>query len=328
MTRFILGVLAACFTLPTAAQEWPTRSVTVVFPYRAGGGGETMIRTVMAKVSTIVGQQFVIENRAGAGGLIGGAAVARAKPDGYTLLVTGLGSAIVAPAMAEKMPFDPIKDLTQVALIGGPPPVLAVNESFPAKTLQQFVDYARGKAEGVSFASPGQGSHGHLVGELFSSRAKLKLTHVPYNGGGPAVGDLIAGHVPAGFMTLGSVSQQVASGKIRLLAVASAERVAAFPNVPTFAELGHKELTGPTWFGLAGPAQLPREITVKLNSAVRKALADPDVRAKLNTEAVEVNDLDPEKTAEFFRAEFGRWAPIARQVPKEAAGPAPKTETR
>ncbi|MBL0422406.1 tripartite tricarboxylate transporter substrate binding protein [Ramlibacter sp. AW1] len=186
----------------------------------------------------------------------------------------------------------------------------------------------RGKAEGVPFASPGLGSHGHLVGELFSSRAKLKMTHVPYNGGGPAVVDLMSGHIPTGFMTLGSLSQQVRSGKIRLLAVASAGRVAAFPDVPTFAELGYKELTGATWFGLAGPAQLPREITLKLNSAVRKALADPDVRAKLNAEAIEVGDLDPEKTAEFFRAEYARWAPIARQVPKKAAGPTPKTEAR
>lgn len=157
---------------------------------------------------------------------------------------------------------------------------------------------------------------------------KLKLIHVPYNGGGPAVVDLMSGHIPAGFMTLGSLSQQVRSGKIRLLAVASAERVAAFPNVPTFAELGYKELTGPTWFGLAGPAKLPREITVKLNAALRKALADPDVRARLSAEAVEPSDMDPKQTTEFFGAENARWTPIARQVPKEAAGAAPKTETR
>ncbi len=319
--RFLLGLLAVCAALPAPAQDWPSRPVVVVMPYRPGGGGESMVRLVMARVSQDMGQQFVIENRAGAGGTIGAAYVAKARPDGYILLASGLGSGVVAPAM-ETVSFDSMKDFTHIALFGGPPPVLAITAAFPGQTLQQYIELSRARPEGIAFASSGHGTHVHLLGELFSSRTGAKMVHVPYNGGGPAGADLMAGHVPSAFVTLGSISQHLRAGKIRILAVATSSRVAEFPNVPTFGELGYKELTGATWFGISGPAGLPRAVAVKLNAAVRAAMSSPEVRGKLAGEAIEVGELDPDAFTEFFRAEIARWAPIARTLKDSAPNPA------
>lgn len=316
MKRFVLIIVCFLAFFPALAEEWPTRPITLVFPYKAGGGAEGMVRVVAAKLSSILGQQVVIDNRGGAGGLIGATAIARAKPDGYSFLASALGATVIAPAMADKPPFDAEKDFTHIALLGGPPPVLAVTQSFPAKTLAEFLEVARAKTETVPFASPGLGSHGHLIGELFQRRTNLKMLHVPYSGGGPAVVDLISGQVPTAFMTLSSVSQQVRNGKVRILAIASAERLPDYPNVPTFQELGYPNLTGVSWFGVSAPANLPREITVKLNAAVRQALKDPAVGATLSREGVEAADLDADQFDQFFRAEMVRWTPIARSVPK------------
>ena len=316
--RLIFIALSLCASLPAPApaQDWPARPVVVVMPYRPGGGGESMVRLVMTRVGQDLGQQVLIENRPGAGGTIGAAYVAKAKPDGYILLASGLGSSVVAPAM-ETVPFDAMRDFTHVALFGGLPPILAVNAAFPAKSLQDYVSVARASKAGIAYGSSGHGTHVHLLGELFKIRTGGNMIHVPYNGGGPAAADLMAGHVPSALVTLGSVSQHVRAGKARALAVATLKRVPEMPGVPTFAELGFKEMSGATWFGLSGPAGLPRAITLKLNAAVRAAMAHAEIRPKLAAEAIEPGELDPDAFTDFFRAEIAHWTPIARGLPKE-----------
>jgi len=241
--------------------------------------------------------------------------VARARPDGYNLLVSGLGSSIVAPAMAQGVsPFDSMKSFTHVAFFGGPPPVLVVNQAFPAKSVKDYVELSLQSEKEISFGSPGQGSHSHLVGELFRRSTGAKMVHVPYPGGGQAVSEVIAGHIPSAVTTFGPVSAQLSSGKLRILAIATASRRSELPDVPTFEEQGYKQLTGSSWFGLSAPAGLPREISMKLNAAVRQAMSAPKIAALLASEGIETRDLDPDAFTAFFQGEIARWTPIVRDL--------------
>lgn len=316
----VLALAALAVAFPARGENWPVRPVTVVMPYRAGGGGETMVRLVMQQLSQNVGRPFIIENRAGAGGTIGASYVAKERPDGYTLLASGVGSSVVGPLFV-RVAFDAIKDFTHIAPFGGPPPVLAVNAAFQAETLQQYIDISRSRPQGIAFATSGYGTHVHLMAELFKSLTGANMLHVPYNGGGPAMADLVAGHVPSAVVSLGTVSQYVQNGNVRILAVAAPKRVRDFPDVPTFAELGYKDMIGITWFGLSGPAGLPRDIVVKLNAEVRAAMAKPEVLDKLAADAIEPSNLDPDGFTQFFRAEIARWTPIVRRV-NESGKPA------
>lgn len=309
----LLALAVLAVAIPARAEEWPTKPVMVVMPYKPGGGGETLVRLVMQQVSQDMGQSFVIENRPGGGGTIGAGAVAKERPDGYTLLGSNLATMVVAPLLV-RVGYDPIKDFTHVALFSGPPPALAVTASFPAKTLQQYVEISRNKPQSVTFASSGYGTHVHLMAELFKSLSGANILHVPYSGGGPAMADLVAGHVSSAFVTLGTVSQYVRNGQVRLLAVASPKRVRDFPDVPTFAELGYNQMTSVTWFGLSGPAGLPRDIVLKLNAEVRTAMTKPNVLEKLAAEAIEPANLDPDGFTQFIRDEIARWTPVAREV--------------
>ena len=296
-----------------AAQDWPSRPIKVILPYSPGGGSDVITRLIMDRVSRKFVQQFVTENRPGAGGTIGSDIVAKARPDGYTLIVSGMGSHVVAPVLMNA-PFDPMKSFTHIALFGGPPLALAVHPAFEAKTLQQFVELSRATPEGIAYGSPGSGTHAHLIGEMFRKLTGGKLVHVPYKGGGPAAADLVAGHIPSAIITLGPAAPFVRAGKLRLLALTSARRVADFPDVPTFAESGYKDMVAITWFSLSGPAGLPREIVLRLNAAVRAALAEPEVREQLLADGIEPGNLDADAFTEFFRAEIERWAPLARAV--------------
>lgn len=308
---FFALFLALALAPEVQAEEWPSKPVTVVYPYKAGGGGEQIVRLLMGRLSRELGQQVVVENRAGAGGTIGSAFVAKARPDGYTLVVSGIGSHVIAPEMLQ-VSFDAMEDFTHIALLGGPPQILAVNPALGAKTLQQYVALSRSMPEGIAFGSPGPGTHGHLSGELFKSLSGARMLHVPYGGGGPALVDLLAGHIPSAVVTLGLASQHLREGKLRALAVSSAKRLPDFPDVPTFTELGYKDLNAVTWSGLSGPAKLPRAIVVKLNTAVRAVLAQPDIRSKLLAEGMEPADLDADGFSKFLRAERARWTPVAR----------------
>jgi tripartite-type tricarboxylate transporter receptor subunit TctC len=314
--RFILRaavLAAAALSCGVAwAQAWPAKTVRVVVPFAPGGTADTLGRLVAHKLGETFKENFVVENRGGAGGVVGSELVAKAAPDGYTLVVSGVASHCIAPALSKKFPFDPVKDFTHIALFGGPPGVLVVNPSVPAQDLKQFIAYAKKEAGKLAYGSPGNGTQGHLIAEQLKQVAGIEMTHVPYKGASLAVADLIAGHLPVTSTTLTTAATQIKAGKARALAVSSAKRVPEFPELPTFAELGFPELTATIWFSLSGPAGIPPEIANRLNAEVRRILQLPDVRERLRLEGIEPGDLDPQQFTAFVAAEIKRWAPVVR----------------
>lgn len=314
----VIGQIVAAFVALTPlsmaqSRDWPSQPIRVISPFSAGGGGETLARVVMERLSRRFGQQFFTENRPGAGATLGAAIVAKARSDGHTLLVSGTSSLVIGPVFMDA-PFDPINDFTHIALFGGLVQSLAVHPQFPAKTLRRYVDLSRATKEGIAFGSPGVGSHTHLIGEMFLALSGAKMFHVPYKGGGPLSQELAAGQIPSGFMTLAAASPLVRAGKLHLVALTAAKRIPDFPAVPTFLEAGYKEMVATTWFSLSGPSGLPREIVGRLNAEVRAALVQPDVSARLRTSGIETKDLDPDQFTEYVRTEIRRWAPLARTV--------------
>jgi len=308
----IAAVLLALGAVPAASQEWPAKPVKIIAPFAPGGTADTLGRLVAIKLTDALGQQFVVENRPGAGGLIGSEMVARAVPDGYTLVVSGVASHVVAPALNPNLGFDPIKDFTHIALFGGPPDVLVVSNPTPARTLAEFIAYGKTSPGKLSYATPGIGTHGHLVAELLQQRAGFRMEHVPYRGAGQAVGEIVGNQIPSGSFTLTTASEHIRAGTIRALAVSSPKRLPDYPDVPTYTELGFPELVTVTWFSLSGPAGIPEPIVKKLNAEVIKALAQPDIRQRLARDAIDPEPLDPAAFVKFIEEETKIWVPIAR----------------
>jgi tripartite-type tricarboxylate transporter receptor subunit TctC len=310
-----LGAVAIfCGIGPTVtyAQAWPAKPVRIIVPFPPGGTADTLGRIVAQKLTERLKENFVIENRGGAGGVIGSELVAKAAPDGYTLLVSGVASHCLAPALSKNFPFDPLRDFTHIALFGGPPGVLVVHPSLPAQDLRQFIAYAKAQGGKLAYGSPGNGTQGHLIAEQLKQVTGIEMTHVPYKGASLAVADLIAGHLPVASTTLTTAATQIKAGKARALAVSSVKRVPDFPDVPTFGELGYPELAASIWFSLSGPAAMPADIVGRLNEEVRRALRLPDVGARLRPEGIEPDDLDPREFTAFMAAELKRWGPIVR----------------
>jgi len=293
------------------APDWPTRPVRIVAPFAPGGSADTLGRVVAEKLTVKFKQNFVVDNRAGAGGVVGSELVAGSAPDGYTLLVSGIASHAIAPAMS-KVSFDPVKSFTHIALFGGPPIIVVVHPGIEARTLAQFVTLSKASPQGISYGSPGLGTNGHLVAELFRMKSGSNLVHIPYKGAALAMADLAGAHIPSSFNTLSTAAVHVRSGRARALAHSAARRVSAFPDVPTFVESGYKDLVAITWFSLSGPAGIPQAVVKQLNAAVREALSSPELRERLAAEGTEPNDLDAAGFTRFVSAEVARWAPIAR----------------
>ena len=311
----VLAIIAAAL-LPGGAQaqaDWPSKPIRIVVPYAPGGSADTLGRAIGRHLSEAFKQTVVIENRAGAGGTIGSQLVAKAAPDGYTLVISGIGSHVIAPVDAPNV-FDPLKDFSHIALLGGPPLAMVVNAEQPIKDVKGFIAHVAANPQGLSWGSPGQGTHGHLTGELFRSATKLNMVHISYKGAGPAVSDLVANQIPAAFMTLSSANAHVASGKLRLLALSSLRRLPEYPDVPTLAELGYPGLTGTTWFSLSGPSGLPAALVDRINAEVRRGLQTPAIRSQLAAESMETIDLDAPAFTRFVAAEITRWTPAVRSV--------------
>ena len=307
---FIFSTFTLC--APVLAQAYPVKPVKVIVPFGPGGSADTLGRLASTKLSESLGQSFVVENRGGAGGLVGSEFVAKSAADGYTLVVSGVASHAIGPAMMDRPPFDPLKDFTHIALFGGPPLVLAVNPSVPAKTLKEFIQLLKAKPDSVSYGSPGIGTHGHLFAELIKQRQGLQMAHVPYKGAAQAVADLIAGHLQAVSTTLTTAGSQIRAGKAIALAISAENRLPDYPNAPTFKELGYPDLTAITWFSLSGPAGLPSEIVNRVNAETRRGLHTPDARERLRPEGIEPGDLDPKQFTDFVAAEVKRWTPVVK----------------
>lgn len=310
-------VIAAVAAMPFAAlaqpDAWPARPVRIVSFLAPGGLSDTLARILAQHLEARLGRKFLVENRSGGGGVIGAAQVAEQPPDGYTLGISGVGSNVIAPAINANVKFDPMKSFTHIAFLGGAPTALVVHPGSGMSSLREFVERARSMS-GLQFGSAGAGTQGHLIGELFRREAGVELTHVPYRGAIPVVADVIAGHVPAGFVTISSAAQHVRAGTLKALAVTSAERLVQFPGVPTFAESGYRDIVALTWFALCAPAGLPKTIVTKLNEAAVQIMTSPAVTKQLEAESIQVLKMDPEAFTAFVQGEIDRWAPIAKKV--------------
>lgn len=292
--------------------DWPSKPVRVVVPYAPGGSADTLGRMIAQQLQSSLKQTFVVENKGGGGGTIGSAMVVKAQPDGYSLVVSGIGSHVIAPIGIKA--FNPMKDFTHIALLGGPPTVLVVHPSLPVNTLNELITHAQSMKEGLSWGSPGQGTHGHLIGELFAKQTKVQQTHISYRGAAPAVTDLVSGQIPAAFVTYSSANAFIASGKLKALAVTASKRLADMPNVPTFTELGYPALTATTWFALSGPPGMSPALVKKINEEVRHNLKTEAAQKQMGFEGMETQDWDADTFTRFVDSEIQRWTPLVQSI--------------
>ena len=313
--RVALACVVSCVLLslscPSIAQTWPVKPVRVIAPFPAGGTADTLGRAMSVKLTESLGQNFIVENRAGAGGVVGSEIAAKSAPDGYTLVVSGVASHVIAPVLT-KVSFDPVRDFTHIALIGGPPAVLAVHPSLPSRDLKTFLALARSRPGQLTYGSPGNGTQGHLVAEMLKRTAGIDIRHVPYRGASLAVPDAMAGHIHAISTTLTTASAQIRNGRLRALAISSEARLPDFGDVPTFRELGFPQLVATVWFGLSGPAGMPSDIVNKLNAEVGRILQLRDVRERLRAEGVELASGGAKSYSAFVASEIERWTPVVR----------------
>ncbi|UIF85500.1 tripartite tricarboxylate transporter substrate binding protein [Cupriavidus sp. UYPR2.512] len=308
-----LGAVAMLASPAAHADTWPSKPVTVIVPFPAGGGTDAFARPLTAQLSKQLGKQFVIDNRGGAGGTVGASIAAKAAPDGYTVFIGGAHHAI-APSFYKKLDYDIEKDFIPVTVIAQPPQVVVVNPNrVKANTLQELIAYAKANPGKLNYGSAGNGSSHHLAGELFKLQTKTFITHIPYKGAGPALSDLIAGQVDLMFDGLGSSAQHIRAGRIKALAVASSKRSAAFPNVPTAAEAGVPNYDVSTWYAMWVPKGTPKEIVDRLYAETEKALNSPELKQVWLNNGSDTPAFTQEQFAQFQHAEIRRWAQVVQQ---------------
>ena len=309
---FASALAAAFAAAPAAAQPYPNKPVRMIVPFAPGGATDIIARTVAQKLSERLGQPVVIENKPGAGTTIGNAEVAKAKPDGYTLLFAPTPF-VISQVVYPTLPYDPKKDFAPVSLLATSPFILVTNTAVPAKTVAELVALAKAKPGTMTFCSAGNGTVPHLSGELFKLRAGVDLVHVPYKGGGPAIVDLVGGQVNMMFATPIEVAQHVQAGRLNVLGATAKKRLAAFPNVPTLDESGYPGFEVASFFGVLAPAGTPPEIVGKLAADLAAVMETQDVREKFAAQSAEANVQGPDAFAKFLDAERDKWADIVRR---------------
>lgn len=311
--HFTLAALCCAFAIPAAAQEWPTaRPVRVVVAYPSGGPTDIVARLLCSELQALLGGNFIVDNRAGAGGTIGTGAVARAAPDGYTLILTSTVAQSINATLLPNVPYDPVKEFTHISLVSQGPVAILVNANSPWKSLNDFVTSARANPKLVSYGSA-LGSVGHLTGELAKRRIQFPMQHVPYKGGAPALADLLGGQIHVMTDVLATHIEMIKGNRVRALALASQERSELIPDVPTFAELGFRDLVAYSWFGVSGPSQIPSAIVEKLDAAIQKTLAKPDFRQKVRQLGMDVTPgFGPSRYTAFVAEEVQKWGGVIR----------------
>jgi tripartite-type tricarboxylate transporter receptor subunit TctC len=310
--RSIVAVLVLVAAQFASAQPYPDRPVKMVVPFAPGGATDIIARTVAQKLSERVGQAVVVENKPGAGTTVGNAEVAKAKPDGYTLLFAPTPF-VISQVVYPSLPYDPRKEFAPVALLATSPFILVVNANVQARNIAELVAAAKARPGGMTFCSAGNGTVPHLSGELFKLRAGVDIVHVPYKGGGPAITDLVGGQVDMMFATPIEVAQHVQSGKLRVLGATSLTRLAAYPDVPTLSESGYPGFEVASFFGVLAPAGTPREIVAKLAGDLAWVMEQPDVRERFASQSAVANVQDPASFARFLDAEREKWAGIVKR---------------
>lgn len=313
-------LLAFCFFVATASAHaqggggpYPDRPVKFIVPYPPGGGTDVIARIVQQKFQELLGQPVVIDNRGGAAGVIGTELVAKANPDGYTVLFT-LSSHTINPAIYPKLNFDTARDFEPVGTVASLPQILVANPQFPVATVGDLTVMAKAKPGFVQFASVGNGSPGHLAGELYKLNTGTNLIHVPYKGGGPAVTDVLGGQVPLLWVSIPAAAQHVKSGKLKALAVSTTKRSAAFPNVPTMQEAGIVDFNVDSWYAMFVPARTPKPVVDRLNAALNQVLKDADIQQKLLAQGSEAVGGTPEALAAVVKAELVKWNRLAKEA--------------
>jgi tripartite-type tricarboxylate transporter receptor subunit TctC len=306
------GLLAPCG--PAVAQTYPTRPITLVVPFAPGGSASTVARSVADKMSETLGQPIVIDNRSGAGGTVATRSVAKNAPDGYTILVVTSATVGTSPSLFQNLGYDPRKDFDPIGLIAATPNLIAVHPSFPARSLAELIKIGKETATPITYGSPGTGTLNHLTVELLAYRTGMKVSHVPYKGAGPALNDLLGGHIGVLISAVPNAHSHVVAGTIRGLAVSGAKRSALIPAVPTFAEAGLAGFDVPLRWGLAAPAGTPRAIIEKLNHALNAALATDEVRQRLAIEGAEPQPTTPDDYAVIIDREVTMWSDLVKAV--------------
>jgi tripartite-type tricarboxylate transporter receptor subunit TctC len=306
----VCGALAAAG--PAVAQSYPARPITLVVPFAPGGSASTAARSVADKMSETLGQQIVIDNRGGAGGTVATRAVAKAPPDGYTLLVVTSATVGTSPSLFQNLGYDPRKDFAPIGLIAATPNLIAVHPTFPARSLAELIKIGKEATTPIPYGSPGTGTLNHLTVELLAYRTGMKVAHVPYKGAGPALNDLLGGHINVLISAIPNAHSHIVAGTIHGLAVTGAKRSALIPDVPTFAEAGLPGYDVPLRWGLAAPAGTPRPIIDKLNAALNAALATDEVRQRLAIEGAEPQPTTPEEYAGIIDREVAMWSDLVK----------------
>jgi tripartite-type tricarboxylate transporter receptor subunit TctC len=309
----VASLIAVALATPGLAQDYPTRPITLIVPYAAGGGNDVMARIVADKMGAALGQPIVVENRGGAGGSIATRAVAHAAPDGYTLGLGGTGTLAIDPSLYPNVGYDPRKDFAPIGLIATSALVVLVHPSVPAKTIPELIALARQEPGKLAYASAGVGSGIHLGAELFAYMAGVKLTHIPYKGSAPALTDLLGGHVQIYFSSLPPAIGLVQDGKVRALAVTGPERSKIFPELPTVAEAALPGYAAVLHYGIVAPARTPKPVVDKLAAALRTAIASPDVARKIATDGAEVMGMTPAEYAADIDREEAKWSEVVRR---------------
>jgi len=308
-----LAVALSTVAAQSLGQSYPNRPVRVVVPLSAGGFADVPARIIAPRLSNALGQQVFVENRAGAGGTIGTDFVAKSKPDGYTLLLSGTPH-VIAPWLYKTVPYDALKDFAPIMLFASGPYVLVVNSQLPVSSVQELVAAAKAQPGKIDFASSGNGSAQHLVAELFNTMAGVQLNHVPYKGSGPAMQDLLSGQVKVSFAGVPNVISHVKAGRLRALGVTTQKRSLDLPDVPTIAEAGVPGYEATLWLGLLAPAGTPPEIVQRVYAETVKILQDPELQPSFRAAGVEASVLGPQDFGTFMRAEYEKWGKVVRDT--------------
>jgi len=312
--RAALAVAGAVIVAtPTFADDWPSRPVRMVNTFAAGGTADVLTRTVADHLSSVFGQQFYVETRAGAGGVIGVKSVADSPPDGYNFAITNASLLVLHPLGNPKLGYDPKKDLTNIAMVAGSPLIVVVNANNPARNLKEFIEEARTSSKPLTYSSSGVGSSGHLFGENLAHLANVKFEHVPYKGASQGLTDLAGGHIAFSVQTVSSAAGLMRSGALRAIAHTGKARLPDFPDIPTFKELGY-DMVATLWFAISGPANLPKQITEKMNAEINRGMQLPETEKRLRRDGLIADPMNVQQLDKFIDAEVTTWKPVMERT--------------
>lgn len=308
------AALAAATAVPALAQNYPSKPIRFIVPFAPGGNTDVQARLIGQKLTSAMGQQVIIDNRAGAGGTIGVDMAAKALPDGHTIVLASFGNILVGPSLYKSLPYDPVKDFAPVILVSEPAGMIVVHPSVPVKNFQEFIEHAKKNPGKLNYASAGNGTWNHLFAEQLKSVAGIQMAHVPYKGAGPAMNDVVGGHVPVMFAPFPSARTHLTANRLRGLAVTGAKRSALFPEVPTVSEAGLANYTAASWFGILAPAGTPKAVVARLNKEVNAAFTAPEVRAAYAAEGIDPAGGTPEDIARSIRDGMAKWGKLVKDL--------------